>query len=46
MTGVQTCALPICLSDWEKDEVKKGNQDPWNFDEEDLEDDDYYSDDD
>lgn len=33
------------LEDWQKEEVKKGNQDPWNF-EEDLEDDDYYSDDD
>ena len=27
-------------------EVKKGNYDPWNFEEEDLEDDDYYSEDD
>ena len=34
------------LTDWEKEEVKKGNQDPWNFEEEDLEDDDYYSEDD
>ena len=34
------------LNEWEKEEVKKGYQDPWNFDEEDLEDDDYYSDDD
>lgn len=30
----------------EKEEVKKGNQDPWNFEEEDLEDDDYYNEDD
>lgn len=34
------------LTDWEKDEVKKGNQDPWNFEEDDLEDDDYYDEDD
>lgn len=34
------------LTDWEKEEVKKGNQNPWNFEEEDLEDDDYYSEDD
>ena len=33
------------LEDWQKEEVKKGNEDPWNFEEEDLEDDDYYSDD-
>lgn len=34
------------LENWEKEQVKKGENDPWNFDEEDLEDDDYYSDDD
>ena len=34
------------LEDWQKDEVKKGNYDPWNFEEEELEDDDYYSEDD
>ena len=34
------------LEDWEKEEVKKGNEDIFNFEEEDLEDDDYYSDDD
>ena len=34
------------LEDWQKEEVKKGNEDSWNFEEEDLEDDDYYSDDD
>ena len=34
------------LNEWEKEEVKKGYQDPWSFDEEDDEDDDYYSDDD
>lgn len=33
------------LEDWQKEEVKKGNYDPWNFEEEELEDDDYYSDD-
>ena len=27
---------------WEKEEVKKGNYDSWNFEEEDLEEDDYY----
>ena len=26
----------------EKEEVRKGNYDPWNFEEEDLEEDDYY----
>lgn len=34
------------LEDWQKEEVKKGNYDPWNFEEEDLEEDDYYSEDD
>ena len=34
------------LENWEKEQVKKGENDPWNFDEEELEDDDYYSDDD
>lgn len=34
------------LEDWQKEEVKKGNYDPWNFEEEDLEDDDYYNEDD
>lgn len=33
------------LEEWEKEEVKKGNEDIWNFEEEDLEDDDYYSED-
>ena len=33
------------LEDYEKDEVKKGNEDLWNFAEEELEDDDYYSED-
>ena len=34
------------LEDWQKEEVKKGNYDPWNFEEEELEEDDYYSEDD
>ena len=34
------------LEDWQKDEVKKGNYDPCNFEEEDLEEDDYYYEDD
>lgn len=34
------------LTDWEKDEVKKGNQDPWDFEEEDKDDDSYYGEDD
>ena len=33
------------LEDWQKEEVKKGNYDPWNFEEE-LEEDDYYYEDD
>ncbi len=35
-----------CLEEWEKEEVRKGNQDVFNFEEEELEDDDYYSEDD
>ena len=34
------------LEDWQKDLVKKGEYDPWNFEEEDLEEDDYYYEDD
>ena len=34
------------LTEWEKEEVKKGNQDPWNYEEDDKEDDDYYNEDD
>ena len=34
------------LEDWQKKEVKKGNYNPWKFEEEDLEDDDDYSEDD
>ena len=30
----------------QKEEIKKGNHNPWNFEEEDLEEDDYYSEDD
>ena len=33
------------LEEWEKEEVKKGNHDPWNFEEEETEDDDYYNED-
>ena len=34
------------LTDWEKDEVKKGNQDPWDFEEDDQDEDSYYNEDD
>ena len=34
------------LKSSEKEEVRKGNYDPWNFEEEDLEEDDYYYEDD
>lgn len=34
------------LEDWQKEELKKGNYDPWSFEEEDQEDDDYYNEDD
>lgn len=34
------------LEDWQKEEVKKGNYGPWNFEEEELEEDDYYNEDD
>ncbi len=33
------------LMNWEQDEIKNGNYDKWNFEEEELEDDDYYNDD-
>lgn len=33
------------LEDWQKEEVDKGLEDSFNFEEEDLEDDDYYDDD-
>ena len=34
------------LEDWQKDLVRKGEYNPWNFEEEDLEEDDYYYEDD
>ena len=34
------------LEDWQKDLVNKGEFEPWNFEEEDLEEDDYYYDED
>ncbi len=34
------------LENWQKDEVKKGNEDIFNFEEDDLEDDDYFNEDD
>lgn len=34
------------LDSLQEDELKNGNYDSWNFEEEDLEDDDYYSEDD
>lgn len=34
------------LTDWQKEEIKKGNYDPWDFEEEDVDDDSFYSEDD
>lgn len=34
------------ISEFQKEEVKKGNYDTWNFDEEELEDDDFFNEDD
>ena len=34
------------LEPWQKEEIQNGNYDPWNFEEEDLEEDDYYFEDD
>ena len=34
------------LEDWQKDLVRKGEYDPWNFEEKNLEEEDYYSEDD
>lgn len=34
------------LTDYQKELVKKGENNPWDFEEEDLEDDDYYNEDD
>lgn len=31
-----------CLEDWQKDLVRNGSYDVWSFDEEELEEDDYY----
>ena len=31
-----------CLEDWQKDLVRKGEYNPWNFEEEDLEEGDYF----
>lgn len=33
------------LEDWQKELVRSGEYDPWSFEEEDLEEDDYYHDD-
>ena len=34
------------LTDWQKEEIKKGNYDPWDFEEDDIDDDSFYSEDD
>ena len=34
------------LTEWQKEEIKKGNYDPWDFEEDDMDDDSYYSEDD
>ena len=34
------------LDEDEKEEVRNGNYDPWNFDDDEIEDDDYYSEED
>ena len=34
------------LTDWQKEEIKKGNYDPWDFEEDDVDDDSFYSEDD
>ena len=34
------------LTEWQKEEIKKGNYDPWDFEEDDVDDDNYYSEDD
>ena len=34
------------LEEWQKDLVRKGKYEPWDFEEEDLDEDDYYSEDD
>ena len=37
---------PYCLEDWQKELVRNGSYDVWSFDEEELEEDDYYFEDD
>lgn len=34
------------LTDWQKEEIRKGNYDPWDFEEDDVDDDSFYSEDD
>ena len=34
------------LNELQKEEIKKGNYDPWDFEEDDIDDDSYYSEDD
>lgn len=34
------------LTEWQKEEIKKGNYDSWDFEEEDVDDDSFYSEDD
>ncbi len=34
------------LTEWQKEQIKKGNYDPWDFEEEDIDDDSFYSEDD
>ena len=34
------------LTEWQKEEIKKGNYDPWDFEEDDVDDDSFYSEDD
>jgi hypothetical protein len=34
------------LTDWQKEEIKKGNYDSWDFEEDDVDDDSFYSEDD
>lgn len=34
------------LTELQKEEIKKGNYDPWDFEEDEIDDDSYYSDDD
>ena len=34
------------LTEWQKEEIKKGNYDPWDFEEDNVDDDSFYSEDD